>query len=147
MLGFLAWCLAKMFVGGKGGGRGGVGNSGNNMGGSTSVREGQHVGVNEVGGAAGRVEGQVGGGGAYGVRDESGLNPNRIRGFGVQQSAGGRGGARVETPTLNEMKAKQGAIVAKFMTFFRRKSTCVIEMYTKSFYKQKPTWDKIADFV
>ena len=61
--------------------------------GSTSVREGQHVGVSEVGGAAGRVEGQVGGGGAYGVRDESGLNPNRIRGFGVQQSVGGRGGA------------------------------------------------------
>ena len=53
----------------------------------------------------------------------------------------------METPTLNELKAKQGAIVAKFMTFFRRKSTCVIEMYEKSFYKQKPTWDKIADFV
>ena len=33
------------------------------------------------------------------------------------------------------------------MTFFRRKSTLVIEMYEKSFYKLKPTWDKIADFI
>ena len=79
--------------------------------------------------------------------DGSGLNPNRIRGFGVRQPVGGRGGGRLETPTLNEMKAKQGAIVAKFMTFFRRKNTLVIEMYEKSFYKQKPTWDRIADFV
>ena len=53
----------------------------------------------------------------------------------------------METPTLNEMRARQGAIVAKFMTFFRRKSTLVIELYEKSFYQQKPTWDKIADFV
>ena len=81
MLGFLAWCLAKMFVGGKGGSRGGVGNSGNNMGGSTNVREGHHVGVSEGGGAGGLVERQVGGCGANGVRDESGLNPNRIRGM------------------------------------------------------------------
>ena len=129
-----------MFVGGRGGGGGGGGNIGNN------VREGNNVGVSEGGGAGGLVGGQIGGGGAHGVRDESGLNRNRIRGFGVQHPAGGRG-ARVETPTLNEMKAKQGAIVAKFMTFFRRKSTCVIEMYEQSFYKQKPTWDKIADFV
>ena len=56
-------------------------------------------------------------------------------------------GVRLERPTLNAMKANQGAIVAKFMTFFRRKSTLVVEMYEKSFYKLKPTWDKIADFI
>ena len=27
---------------------------------------------------------------------------------------------RVNTPSLNEMRAKQGAIVAKFMTFYKR---------------------------
>ena len=72
--------------------------------------------------------------------DSSGLNPNRQRGFGST-------GQRIEAPTLNQMRAKQGAIVAKFMTFFKRKITLVIEMYEKSFYKQKPTWDRIADFV
>ena len=95
-------------------------------------------------GLAADVRGASGG---FGSGHGSGLNPNRVRGFGVQQAVGGRGGGRLETPTLNEMKAKQGAIVAKFMTFFRRKNTLVIEMYEQSFYKQKPTWDKIADFV
>ena len=99
----------------------------------------------------GHVDGQrdslAGGRVGHGFRDSSGLNPNRAKGFGVQQPWGGGMGVRLETPTLNEMKAKQGAIVAKFMTFFRRKSTLVIEMYEKSFYKLKPTWDKIADFI
>ena len=75
--------------------------------------------------------------------DASGLNPNRIRGFSNQNSAGGK----VETPSLNAMKAKQGAIVARFMTFFNRKCTLVIEMYEACFYKEKPKWDQIADFV
>ena len=44
----------------------------------------------------------------FGVGD--GLNPNRIRGFGGSQPSGGH--QRVETPSLNEMKARQGAIVA-----------------------------------
>ena len=48
------------------------------------------------------------------------VNPNRRRGFWQN---------RFETPSLNEMKAKQGAIVAKLMTFFQRKCTLVIEMY------------------
>ena len=76
-------------------------------------------------------------------RDQSGLNPNRIRGFGRQEAEN----KRVETPSLNEMRAKQGAIVAKFMTFFKRKSTLVVEMYESCFYKEKPKWDQIADFV
>ena len=42
-------------------------------------------------------------------RDQSGLNPNRVRGFG--SVSGGN-----SAPSLNEMRAKQGAIVSKFMT-------------------------------
>ena len=57
------------------------------------------------------------------------------------------GAQRIETPSLNEMKAKQGAIVAKFMTFFKRRSTLVIEMYEACFYREKPKWDQIAEFV
>ena len=95
--------------------------------------------VSRGGGSSGGVRGEnsddqgsrdtwansVGGGGTglaadggVGVRDGSGLNPNRVRGFGSQQQQVGARGGRLETPTLNEMKAKQGAIVGKFMTFF-----------------------------
>ena len=70
--------------------------------------------------------------------DNSGLNPHRLRGFVTN---------RIETPSLSEMKARQGAIVARFMTFAQRKSSLVIELYNGVFYKQKPTWDKIAEFV
>ena len=54
---------------------------------------------------------------------------------------------RVETPTLNDMRAKQGALVSRFMTFFQRKCSLVVEMYEASFYRRKPDWDKIAEFV
>ena len=37
--------------------------------------------------------------------------------------------------------------MAKFMTFFKRRSTLVIEMYEACFYRDKPTWDQIAEFV
>ena len=86
----------------------------------------------------GSVDGRRNVGG--GLKDQSGLNPNRIRGFG-----GASGGA--SAPSLNEMRAKQGAIVAKFMTFFKRKSTLVVEMYEACFYKDKPKWDQLADFI
>ena len=54
---------------------------------------------------------------------------------------------RIETPRLADMQAKQGAVVARFLTFAQRKSSLVIELYNSAFYKQKPTWDKIANFV
>ena len=72
--------------------------------------------------------------------DSSGLNPHRVQGFGD-------GFPRLETPRLADMKAKHGAIVAKFLTFFQRKSSLVIELYNAAFYRQKPLWDKIADFI
>ena len=37
--------------------------------------------------------------------------------------------------------------MAKFMNFFQRKSTLVIEMYEHTFYRQKPNWDKISEFI
>ena len=82
----------------------------------------------------------VGGNELAGAHDGSGLNPNRQRGFGSPSR-------RIETPSLSDMKARQAAVVAKFMTFFQRKCSLVIELYNAVFYKQKPTWDKIADFV
>ena len=72
--------------------------------------------------------------------DRAGLNPNRKRGFDANFP-------RIETPTLSDMRVRQGAIVAKFLTFFQRKSSLVIELYNGVFYRQTPTWDKIADFV
>ena len=114
-------------TGGGGAGGGGVGS------GSLGVSlVGPGLGQEGLDGASGFVGGQV-----AGMRGQSALNPSRMRGFG----------ARFETPSLNDMRAKQGAIVAKFMTFFQRKCTLVVEMYQNSFYKQKPNWDKIADFI
>ena len=54
---------------------------------------------------------------------------------------------RVETPSLNDMRAKQGALVSRFMTFFQRKFSMVVEMYEASFYRKKPDWDRIAEFI
>ena len=45
------------------------------------------------------------------------------------------------------MKAKQQSLVSRFMTFFQRKNTLVVEMYEAGFYSQKPTMDKIVDFI
>ena len=67
-----------------------------------------------------------------------GLNPNRQRGFGLK---------RIETPTLNDMRARQGAVVSKFMNFMQRKNTVVIELYEKAFYTRRPTWESLANFV
>ena len=75
------------------------------------------------------------------VRDQNGLSPNRHRGF----SNGGF--PRIETPRLSDMRAKQGAVVARFLNFSQRKSSLVVELYNGAFYKQKPNWDKIANFV
>ena len=54
-------------------------------------------------------------GGDHLGNNQDGLNPSRQRGFNWQQ--------RIETPTLNDMKARQGAVVSKFMTFNNRKKT------------------------
>ena len=67
-----------------------------------------------IGGSSGLTRNVTGG-------DSSGLNPHRARGFGD-------GFPRLETPRLADMKAKQGAIVAKFLTFFQRKSSLVIKL-------------------
>ena len=112
---------------------------------SVQWQGGSNNGVRQVNDQSGTSDGLHGKGnrGSSGQSgDKSGLNPNRVRGFGSQ-------GVHkvVETPSLNEMRAKQGAIVAKFMTFFKRQSTLVIEMYEACFYKEKPKWVQIADFV
>lgn len=95
-------------------------------GGGLEVSSDGNKGVNEVGG----------------VRNQLGLNPYRHRGFGDQYVT-----RRYETPSLNEMRAKQGALVSKFMTFFQRKCSLVIEMYAAPFYRRKPDWDRIAEFI
>ena len=67
-----------------------------------------------------------------------GLNPNRQKGFGAASSR------RIETPTLNDMRARQGAVVAKFMNFMQRKNTIVIDLYDRAFFAKRPTWDSLA---
>ena len=132
--------------GGGGRGGGGRGNVSASFGGGRKftrdsfpgLRDGANNLVNGGGGGAGGGFCSQGGSGA---KDNSGLNPNRVRGFGQTPMN------RASTPSLNDMRARQGAIVAKFMTFFKRKSSVVIEMYESCFFKEKPKWDQLADFV
>ena len=70
-----------------------------------------------------------------------GLNPSRQRGFGAAATK------RMETPTLNDMRARQGAVVAKFMNLMHRKNTIVIDLYDKALYTKRPTWESLANFV
>ena len=70
-----------------------------------------------------------------------GLNPNRQRGFGAATSK------RIEAPTLNDMRARQGAVVGKFMNFMHRKNTIVIELYNRAFFSKRPSWESLANFI
>ena len=117
------------------GGRGALG-IGSGRGKLGRGKDGLSDGSNQAGRRNSDSDNQSGG-------DGSGLNPNKVKGFGYHGSSN----KPVETPSLNEMRAKQGAIVAKFMTFFKRQSTLVIESYEACFYKEKPKWDQIAEFV
>ena len=69
------------------------------------------------------------------------LNPNRQKGFGAAVSR------KIETPTLNDMRARQGASVGKFMSFMHRKNTIVIDLYNRAFYSKRPSWEGLANFV
>ena len=71
-----------------------------------------------------------------GAVSKDGLNPSRQRGFG-----------RIETPTLNDIQAKQGAVVSKFLTFLNRKKSLSIELYERAFYNKRPGWDQVANFI
>ena len=64
------------------------------------------------------------------VLDSSGLNPKRQKGFGQR--------GRIETPTLNDIQAKQGAVVSKFLTFLNWKRSLMIELYERAFYNKRP---------
>ena len=105
------------------------------------MSRGGHGGNGDRGGGGHRGRGIPGSdvGGARSRSYSDGLNPNRQKGFNWQP--------RIETPTLNDMKAKQGAVVSKFMNFMNRKSTVMIELYEKAFYNRKPGWDNMANFV
>ena len=86
-----------------------------------------------LGGHAGGI--RVHDSGSNGRQNEDGLNPNRQRGFGAATLR------RIETPTLNDMRARQGAVVGKFMNFMQRKNTVVIDLYDRAFFAKKPNWE------
>ena len=64
-------------------------------------------------GSQGGLGGHAGGfraqdSGNNGRQNDDGLNPNRQRGFGATTR-------RIETTTLNDMRARQGAVVYEFL--------------------------------
>ena len=108
--------------------------------GRAGTSQGDVTGAKSSGGNVAAWANVSGAGSKQTVGDGSGLNPYKDKGFGTAFP-------RIETPRLSDMRAKQGAIVARFLTFFQRKASLVIELYNAAFYRQKPTWDKIADFI
>ena len=78
-------------------------------------------------------------------KDESGLNADRQRSFSSQDRH--KIDTRVPTSNLNDMQAKEGALVSKFMTFLCRKNTFVFDLYEAAFYRSKPTFDVISEFI
>ena len=118
-----------------GGGSGGGGSGGSGGGHGHGDRGG---GANRGRGGHGHSQSSDNGSGGARPRND-GLNPNRQKGFNWQ--------TRIITPTLNDMKAKQGAVVSKFMTFMSRKNSVMIELYERAFYTRKPGWDNLANFV
>ena len=98
-----------------------------------------------IGGSEG-VNGELGdgrGGTRGGQGDGSGLDHNRQRGFAQVRNMVNR----FEAPSMNEIRARQEAVVANFLTFFQRKNTLVVELYMHCFYKLKPNKEKIAKFI
>ena len=81
--------------------------------------------------------------GVGGNVDGSGLAANRQRGFGQRRNLVNR----FEAPSMNEIRARQEAVVANFLTFFQRKNTLVVELYRHCFYKSKPNKERIAKFI
>ena len=96
-------------------------------------------GANRGRGGHGHSQSSDNGSGGSRHRGNDGLNPNRQKGFNWQ--------TRIVTPTLNDMKAKQGAVVSKFMNFMSRKNSVMVELYERAFYNKKPGWDNLANFV
>ena len=119
-----------MASGGGGDGQGG----GRGVSDQSSGDEGGDVGVGYSGGQCGN------GLGAIRRNDGSGLNVNRQRGFNFQQNM------RIATTSLNDMRAKEGAIVSKFMTFLKRKNTFVFDLYEKVFFQKKTKWASNSRF-
>ena len=128
-----------MESGGGGGGGTGLGSVSNHSEPLVGVQRSGGVAIHSYSGADHQGNRNVNDLGARRKSDSSGLNPDRQRGF--QQ------GARVTTTTLNDMRAKEGALVSRFMTFLNRKNTFVFDLYEKAFFTTKPTGDKIADFL
>ena len=82
--------------------------------------------------------GRGGGGGKWG----SG------RGGGAEGGGGGdgRGGGRNQRRVQNNVRETRED-VKKFLTFYKRTKSICIDLYCPAFYKRKPYYDELADFV
>ena len=84
----------------------------------------------------GGAVGGFGGGGAV-TRNNPGNNVNNSR--SRQQ--------RNVAPSVPGLQLQRSTTVSKFLTFFQRKNTVVVEIYGQPFYTKRPTWEDMAEFV
>ena len=75
------------------------------------------------------------------------------RGGFYQRGGGAVGGQeggyrpRQGAPSVASLQLQKSTTVSKFLTFFQRKNTVVVEIYGQPFYTKRPTWEDIAEFV
>ena len=54
---------------------------------------------------------------------------------------------RHDAPSVAGLQLQRSTTVSKFLTFFQRKNTVVVEIYSQAFYARRPTWEDMAEFV
>ena len=105
--------------------------------------------VNQMGGrGAGPTGGRGGGwgrGGGPGVRDQFN-NQGRGNNVRQQQAAhGAQGGNNGGGGQANVRSNRED--VKKFLTYYKRTNSICIDLYGPAFYKRKPFYDELAEFV
>ena len=72
-----------------------------------------------------------------------GSQPPRMGGRGGGVKGPGGNGQRRGNPNVRETRED----VKKFLTFYKRTKSICIDLYGPPFYKRKPYYDELADFV
>ena len=90
--------------------------------------------------------GRGGGGGWRGGGVKGGGGGARGAGGGARGGGGGNNGGQNQRDGQNTARDNRDN-VKKFLTFYKRTKSICIDLYCPAFYKRKPYYDELADFV
>ena len=112
--------------------------------------KGEGEGGEEGGGGAGGevIRMTFRGGAAGGFRGNGHAGPGPVgRNIPGQNVNNRRHQQRNDAPSVAGLQLQRSTTVSKFLTFFQRKNTVVVEIYSQAFYARRPTWEDMAEFV